>query len=65
MVSQPPQGDCKERVALDLMQAIAADELEQPEGKAERDESPRRYWLRLYEECLATVKGARGEAGPR
>lgn len=58
MVSQPPQNDGKERVALDLMQAIAADELDFPSVKAERAEDPRRYWLRLYQQCLSVVSGA-------
>lgn len=58
MVSQPPQNDGKERVALDLMQAIAADELDFPSVKAERAEDPRQYWLRLYQQCLSVVSGA-------
>lgn len=58
MVSQPPQVDCKERVALDLMQTIAADECERGTKKAERDEDARGYWLRLYRQCLAVVNGA-------
>lgn len=65
MVSQPPQSDGRERVALDLMQAIAADELDFPSVKAEREENPRRYWLRLYRQCLSVVSGAAADdAGP-
>ena len=44
-------GDCKERVAFDLMLKISYQELEQT--KHERDK--RDYWLDLYLQCAQVV----------
>lgn len=42
------QSDCRERVALELMQHIGY--REEPDRNA-----PRRYWLDLYFQCLSVV----------
>ena len=45
------RSDAKERVALDLARQIDM------YSDAERSEKDRAYWLKLYSQCLSTVKG--------
>lgn len=47
-------GDCKERVAYDLMRLIAKFDTSAPE-EVKRD--PKNFWLNLYKECRDAVDG--------
>jgi hypothetical protein len=46
--------DCKERVALELMQLISSYEHRD-------DAAPRRYFLELYHDCLGVVQHTKPE----
>ena len=46
--------DSAERVAYDLTLAIYSEERSASTGEA----ADRAYWLRLYQDCIAVVRGA-------
>ncbi len=58
--SRERAGDCKERVAYDLMRLIAKFDTSAPE-EVKRD--PKSFWLELYRECREAVDG-NGTAKP-
>ncbi|MDK8463084.1 hypothetical protein [Marinobacter sp. SS13-12] len=57
MSNEKMEVDGSARVAYDLMKSIAANE----KDNKERQENPRKYYLRLYEQSIAIVRGTSSE----
>ena len=52
--SMPPKENSNEKVAYDLMQIIAGQEINKA---AEKAKNTRKYYLELYAQCLKIVSG--------